>query len=347
MPGLEAQIEEVALSTTFVAMGARLTNVVGTPVLSAIANSNGEALAGVYGLTFSAVIAATSATVTVSADSANNPYHGRVVAGVLLNDSTVYKNVIPGVDLVFDNSGSFLATWTASIRVGLPFGSFNAFPPDAGTGSTARQIRVENTGGTNATNCKARLLPVVKRYRKTGEIFARLRPFAASAVEKLTEEQIVPYAITVSGVLGSGAAKTMDFRVDAVPVDVINLTTSGTGTSDDLNVVDFYRITTGALADVEFKLSEDAVNADNENLLVFEHRFSQIAADVGGAAGQFGVADINLTEEGATTGTVNAGGTAVFWIRVLIPEGSNGASNPYQLDVCLEGAVNSSAGWND
>lgn len=346
MPGLEAQIEETAGSTTFVAMGARFTNSTGTPLVSADANENGEAIADVYTLTFTSVIAGTSATVTVSAESPNNPYDGRVKTGVLLDDTTVYDDIIGGVDLVFDNSGSFTGSWAAEVRVGHPFGAFNAFPPDAGTPSGSRQIQVENTGADDAQNCVARLIPVVKRYRITNHVFERLRPFAESAVEKLSGLQIAPYVITVSGVLGSGASKTMDFRVDGSAVDVINLTDQSTGTSDDLNVVDFYRITSGNLEDVEFKLSQDAVSSNEENLLVFEHRFSQIAADVAGTPGSFGTADIDLTESGEATGTITPAGTALFWVRVLVPDGGNAESNPYQCDVALEGSVSGSAGWS-
>lgn len=346
MAGLISAIEEVEGDAVFVPMSARFDNTLGTPLVSADANFSGEELADIYTLTFTSVIAETSATVHVSSASGNNPYDGRSKA-ILLDGTTVYGTVIGGTDLVFSDDAGFLGTWTAEIRTGHSFGSFNAFPPDAGTASDPRQIQVENTGAANGTSCKARLLPVVKRYRKTGQVFARVKPFAESAVEKLTGSQIVPYAITVSGVSGSGGSKTMDVRVDTVAFNVINLTDSTTGTSDDLNVVDFYRITSGDLEDVTFQLSENAVNSDAENLLIFEHRFSQIAPDVAGTPGSFDTTDVDLTESGQSTGTITPSGLAYYWVRMLVPEGGNSDSNPFQCSVAIQGAAASPAGWSD
>lgn len=346
MSGLISKIEETPGSGIFVAMGARKTNSVGTPLVSATANSSGEDLPDIYSLAFTSVIASTSATVTVSAASGRNPYNGRTKS-VLLDGTTIYKDVIGGVDLVFSSSGSFIALWTAEVRVGKSFGSFNAFPPDAGTASDSVRIQVENTGGDTAVNCKARILPNAKRYRKTGITFFRVRPFAEDAVEKLTGEKVVPYVVAASNVTGSGASKTMDVRIDSLAQDVVNLTTLVEGTSDALNVVDFYRITSGDLTDVEFMLNEDAVNSDTENLLVFEHRFSQIAPDLNGTPGAFATVDVDLTEDGQETGIITAGGLAYFWLRVLVPENGNSSSNPYQISICVEGSANSMAGFTD
>jgi hypothetical protein len=100
MPGLVASIEETAGSTVFVVMAARLVNSVGSPVLSAIANDDGRAIADEYRLEFSAVFIGVSATVTGHAGAPDNPYAGASHA-VLLDGATVYPNIIGGVDLVF------------------------------------------------------------------------------------------------------------------------------------------------------------------------------------------------------------------------------------------------------
>lgn len=352
MAGLIAQIEETAGSGTFVAMNVRHTNSVGTPLVSSADAGNGENIGGVYTLTFTSVVAGVSAQVHVAVDSVNNPYRDSATLSpnpqtVNLDGSTVYSRVVPGVNLVFSSSGSFNSTWTAEVRCGIS--EFrNAYLPEAGTTGTERRIRVLNSGSGPGQACKARLLPHVKPFRIVGQIFADVREFAEAADEKLSGNQVAPYVITVLGVLGSGASKTMDFRVDGSAVNVENLTTAATGTSDDLNVVDYYRITAGGLEDVEFLLSQAAVNSDECNILIFVNRYTQLAPDVTGAPGTWtGVGtDVDLTETGQTVGTITASGVAYHWRRTLIPVGSETESNPYPTDVCYEGAAGSAAGWS-
>ena len=81
-------------------MGARLTNITGAGVLSATDNDDGRAIADSYQLAFSAVSPGVSATVLVTTDAPDNPYNGLSHA-VLLNGSTVYSDIIGGVDLIF------------------------------------------------------------------------------------------------------------------------------------------------------------------------------------------------------------------------------------------------------
>src|SRR5690349_13553248 len=135
MPGLVAFLEETPGSGIWVEMAARFTNSLGTPVVSADANQSGEAIAGVYELSFEDVVPGVSATVKVAADSPTNPYNDSVGQTVALDAATEHTLVIGGVSLVFSASGSFLGTWTAEVRVGLDFGTLDAFPPDAGTPS--------------------------------------------------------------------------------------------------------------------------------------------------------------------------------------------------------------------
>jgi hypothetical protein len=235
------------------------------------------------------------------------------------------------------------ASLQALIRVGHAFGSLGAYPPAAGAPQGARRIQIANTAAVTLTGCKARLINRVKRFKRTGEVFARVRPFAEFAIEKLTGSQVAPYALSVSGVSGSGAAKTMTLA-GASLTSVKNLTTLVVGGLVGLNVVDYYRAMDGDLESMEFKLSEAAVNSDFENLLVFSNRFAQIAADVAGTAGTFGVAPVALTEAGQPAGSIRAAGLAYCWVRVLVPDSGNSESNPYPIDVCLEASVSAGAG---
>ncbi len=345
MSGLLAKMEEVAGSGTFVDMSARFTNSVGAVLFSCVANDQGEGIAGLYVLTASSVVAGVSATITVAADSPNNPYDGRVVTGVLLDESTVRSDIVPGCDLKFDNA--CVNTNHSQVRVGHSFGSVAAFPPAAGIGAGQRRIQVVNTGAATATGCKARIINRAKLYKKTGTVFARVRPFAEAATEKLTTGQVMPYLIEVSGVAGSGAAKTMDLDLDGAPIATLtNLTDLTTSDSTGLNVVDYFRVEDGLLEGLEFILSEDAVNSDSANLLVFSPRFLQIAPDTGAAPGIWGSADVDLTESGEAVGSITASGLAYFWARTLVPDGGNSLSNPYPLDICLSGVDPGSAGWD-
>lgn len=237
-------------------MAARLTNTTGTPVVSVTDSGDGREIADIYTLTFTAVTPGVSATVKIAANSPSNPYIDQTGVSVNLDGATSYGDLIGGVAIIFDDDAGFTSSWAAQIRVGHSFGTMNAFSPDAGTPSDSRRIRVHNTGSDSAENCKARIIKRVKWKKKTGTVFATVRSFAIGATEKLSGSTVSPYAFAVSGVSGSGASKTMNLTMDGSSVTVINLTTNVTGTSDGLNVVDFYRITAGNGADIEFKLSQ-------------------------------------------------------------------------------------------
>jgi len=345
MAGLQSLIEEILGSGTWVDAAVRHTNLTGTPLTSAAANQGGEALSDIYQLTFSTVVPGVSAKVFVAAASSSNPYNNAVGIDVLLDGATVYSKIIGGVDLVFSASGSFAGGWAAEVRLATYFGTLDAFPPDAGVGSDAVHVKVTNTGSDAAQSCKARLITLAKRFRKTGVVFSRVLPFAELATEKAVGDQVVPYVMAASSVAGSGVGKTMTLRMDGVLLNVINLSTSAATTSAGLNVVDYYRVVDGPLQDLTFKLNQATVNSDTENLLVFSPRFTQIAPDVSGAPGDWGISDVDLTETGQATGVITAAGSAYIWLRVLVPDGGNSSSNPYQADVCLSGRVTSGAGW--
>lgn len=344
MAGLIAQIEETAGSDIWVAMASRFTNGTGTPIVSANPNDDGRAIADTYSLTFASVVAGVSANVSVTCASPNNPYNG-TTTGIALDGTTEYIDIIGGVTLIFSSSGSFANTWTAEIRVGHSFGAFEAFAPNASVPSESRRIRIQNTGADSGENAFARLITRVRWFKKTGRVFVRVYPFAENAVEKLTSGVVSPYAFQVSNVTGSGASTTMDVTVDGLAVTVKNLTDLTTGSSVGLNVVDYYQITTGDLTGVTFLLSENAVNSDIGNVLIFSPRFTQIAPDAGGAPGDWGVSDIALTEDGKAAGVITASGVAYFHTRIVVPDGSNALSNPYICDPAIQGDATGGAGW--
>ncbi len=344
MSGLTLSIETSQGSGVWQDLLARFTNTNGTPIVSADANNVG-AIAGVYLLTFSSVVAADHATVKVQAASPDNPYNDQIGKLVDLDGATVYRNIIGGVDLVFSNAGGFTSAWTATVRVGFDFGPQAGFGAGAGQPSTARRIRVTNGDSDAAQNVTGSIVRHAKLFPTAGQIFERVFDFAAGATESLTGQEVQPYAITVENVTGSGGSKTMDVKVGGALVNVENVTTPGSGTSAGLNVTDTYRITSGALTDVEFQLSENATNADTANILIFNARFTQIAPDTGGAPGDWGTVDVFVTQEGQADGVILAGEVGYFWARALVPDGSISESNPAILDVQISAQMSSAAAW--
>lgn len=351
LTGLIAHLEEVQGSGTWVRADCRHTNSVGTPIFSSTANDTGEAIPGVYNLTFASVIAGTSATVTVTPTRSKNPYARN--KAVSLDSTTVYNDVIGGVSLVFSNSGSFTGSWTAQVRIGYDHGNLNSYLPDSATPGTQRRIRVVNTGADTAEDCHATLRlngtdlsSLVISYVKTGTVFTRIREFAEAATMKLTGTHCEPYLFEVSSVSGSGSSKTMTVKIDTATFNVQNLTTGGTGTSTGLNVNDFYEITSGGCIGVQFRLSSAAVNSDAVNVLIFDSRFVQIAPDLDGAPGNWGTDDVVLTEDGLEEGQISASGFAYYWERPLVPTGSASDSNPYPMSAALVGTVGTAAGWS-
>jgi hypothetical protein len=352
MARLEPQIEENQGSAIWVDMDARFTNTEGTPLVSIAPNGSGEAVAGVYIITFDDVAAGDVATASVVSSSPNNPNNTsgvRPAVEVALDNATLHANVLGGYDLKFSDDMDFDDTWEIEIRIGHDFGPMAAFGAEAGEPSDSRKIRVENTGTGPGQACKVQVIKRVKTYRKSGVVFDEVSEFSADATEKLSDDQVVKYAITVLNKAGSGGSLTADIKVDGALVTVLNLASEVEDDSTGLNVNDTYRITSGGLSGVEFKLSQSATNAALASILVFNERFTQTAPDVGGAPGDWGDVDIDLTEDGQSTGIITAGGFAFFHIRMLVPDGSDiGAnSNPYPGDVLITGLATNAAGWAD
>lgn len=292
------------------------------------------------------------ADITISTLAPNNPYNGRVVTGVdvsFLQDTTV----LPGVVLEFN--GTVANGDTSVIKVGVFGGTIQAGGATAGVGTGAVRHQVENDGAEPVTLCKARLLTQVIVFPKTNLVFLSARPYAESATEKFdpATTQTQPYVVSISGVSGSGAGKICDLSVDG---DVL-----GEGTVYDINDDDYfsgtglsadgsrpYRIVDGPLTDWEFVIHPDVANGDEANVLVFPPRHLQIAPDVAGVAGQYGTADVTLTESGEDDGVISPSGVAYYWSRFLVAEGAGGQSNPHPTLVFLEGLEDEagSANWS-
>jgi hypothetical protein len=347
--------DQILIAAVWTDAAVRLTNDTGTPVDSEVGNGDGRALADVYVLDFSAVTAGVSADVTVGTSSPNNPYGGETHT-VNLDGVTEYKDVIPGVTLIFNDDVGFLNTWQATVNLGEFLGTFDAFGGGAGVPSAGVRHRVLNDGTGAVSDAKATLLPIAKWVKMIGGVFDTVRNFADGATEKQAgggSSQVVPYVITVDTVAGAGALKTCTVKVDGVTFPAASLRDLSTGVAQSGALVKavspghFYQVILGDLTGLEFAIHEDVADGDEANVLIFESRFVQIAPDVAGVAGAYGTADITLTQSGEAAGVIQPAGTAFFWRRVLVPAGGNAESNPYPGDVALKGTETGAAGWLD
>ncbi len=347
--------DQLLISAVWTDSAARFTNTVGDPVLSAADNQSGELLSDVYTLVLSSVAggAGGTGTVTVSTQSPNNPYNTRVVSGVNLNGTTQYKNIVPGLTIVFKNTAQSNGN-TAVISVGDYLGSFDAFGVGAGTPQEETRHRVLNDGSGAVSDCEARLLPHAVYVKKTGQVFDILRPFAEGATEKIVgsgSSRVTYYRIAVSNTSGSGSGKTCDLSVDSAAFGASSIQDLQTGTlsnSTGLKAIGnyFYRVVSGPLTGLEFSIEATTANGDNCNVLIFTNRFTQIAPDVAGVAGTWGTSDVVLTQSGQAAGVIQSGGEAFYWTRIVVPAGANAESNPHPTNVALYGIETGQANYN-
>jgi hypothetical protein len=343
--------DQLFISGSWTDAAVRGNNVSGTPLTSAVATGTGEEISDVYTLSVSGRTGGTG-TVTVNCDSPNNPYDGAVFAGTNFDGATAYTNIVPGTSLVFAVAGA--NGNSATVTIGDPYGDFDASGVGAGTPTTGVQHRVLNDGASDVTGAKARLLTQAVMVRITNKVFNYIKPFASGATEKTAgggSNQVTPYALTISGVSGSGPSKVATLSVDGVALgaaSILDLTTGASVSGTGLKAISpayAYRIQTGPLSGLEFGLDSGVANTDKANILIFNSRYVQIAPDVSGVAGTYGTADVDLTESGESTGVITGSGVAYFWVRFLVPASANNESNPYLAKIAIAANQSTAAGW--
>lgn len=344
--------DQLFVSGVWVNSAVRGNNTVGTPITSAVQSGTGEEISDEYTLTISARSGGTG-TVTVAATSPNNPYHGRVTTGVLFDGTTVNIDVVPGVGIVFAVAGA--NGNTATVFVGDPQGSFDASGVGAGIPAAGVRHRVINNGSDDVSDAKARLLTQAVYYDKTGRVFNYTSPFAVNATEKTLgggSSRVMPYAMAISGIAGSGPTKTCTLTIDggAIGTDYIQDLVTGAlqnGTLlKALGASNPYLFVDGPLEGLEFAIDPTCANSDVANILIFPSRYTQIADDTAGVAGTYGTSDVDLTEAGQTTGVITPSGVAYYWVRSLVPASSSNESNPYPCNVALQVTEAQDAGWS-
>jgi hypothetical protein len=345
-----ALVDQIDLGAGFVNSLVRMSNTSGTVLVSAVDADSGEMIADEYTLTLSAVGGGTG-TVTVGALSPNNPFNGRVKTSVALNGSTIYKDIIPGVSLVFSGSGA--NTNTASVKTGSYLGTFDSAGIGGGIPSSGVRHKVVNSSANTVTAAKAELLTQAIMVKKIGLAVSYVEPFADGATEKIAgggSSRVMPYLLAISGVAGSGAGKTCNLSVDGVTLGAASVRDRATGilvSGTGLKAIDSYSyiIATGPLTGLIFNIDPACANSDTCNILIFPSRYIQIAPDVAGVEGAYGVVDVDLTQSGQATGTILTSQAAYYWSRILVPGSANNESNPYPAQVALTGVDAGAAGW--
>ncbi len=344
-------VDEITVSASWVDSGIRSANTTGTPLTSAVLTGTGEELSDDYTFEVSGRTGGTG-TVTVSASSKNNPYDGIVKTGVNFNGSTTYKDIIPGVTLVFATAGA--NGDDAIIHVGDYKGSFDASGVGAGVPTAGTRHRVTNDGIDDVVDCKASLLPMAIHIDKTGRVFEAVGPFASDATEKVAgggSTRTMPYELSISGISGSGSSKIATLSIDgsAVPAGhLLDLTLGTTHSGTGIKAISpgyYYKFVDGPLEGMMFALDAACANTDTANILIFPSRYVQIAPDVSGVAGTYATTDVDLTESGEATGVITASGVAYYWFRLLVPSSAGNSSNPYPCNVALKASSAEAAGW--
>lgn len=313
------------------------------PIIDVAFNNSGEAIADIYDISYISVDVLThTAVARVMTQSPNNPYRNLSGAAVAIDGTTLHKDLIGGLTIRFSASGSFSATWATRIYVGQWLATKAAYGVGAGVPGTPVQHKVVNTDMGAAADCFAQFANMAILYEKTADVFLMIEPFAVGSTEKITGGSTAPYAVTVSAVVGS----TASIRVDGLAVNVKNLENSVTGLSNLLNFTDRYQITSGGLNGLIFKLDPAINTSAVSNVLIFPPRHAQIAPDVDGQPGTWGVTPVQLTHTGEAAGVIPSGENAFYWLREIVAENASSLSNPYPIMVELVGLETGAALWN-
>src|SRR5690606_29635592 len=211
----------------------------------------------------------------------------------------------------------------------------------AGTPSAGVQHRVTNDGAAEVQDAKVRLLTQAVLVVLDHDLFKYISPFAENAVEKTAgggSDRVMPYKITALNGTGSGPTKETDIEIDGAAVGtdhILDITTGTTNSGTGLKAVDPaypYVFVDGPLEGLVFAIHEDVTDGDEANIMIFNSRVVQIAADVGGTPGTYGTSDVDLTESGESTGVITPAGTAFYWTRTLVPASSSNESNPHPMN---------------
>lgn len=339
-----ALIDRVFIDDEWVGADGHWENTIGDAVF--VASIFGGLIADNYTLVVSDVSGGT-ATITVSA-SRHNPYNGRVIENVALDGATIYQNIVPGFQIVYN---ALTANGDTTVIYGGSFlGTFDGSGANAGIPSEGVRHQVENDD-YDLQDCKATLpLRNAIRIEITGHVLYAFEYVVGFATEKVVDGQIAPYVFTISNTSGAGAEKVCDLTVDAdgpASLNLFDVENSVVVTGEGIKAVEFHRymFLSSPLTGLVFYIHPDCQDGDEANVFIFSSRYVQIAPDEDGVEGAYGTTDVVLTGPGRDSGVMLSGDLAYYWTRILVPSGSAGNANPYPANILLKGSYDDAAPW--
>ena len=299
---------------------ARFENTISAPIVSISWLGDGGAIAGDY------TIAATDgSTVNVVPEDPKNE-HAITGKSVVADGATVNKDVLPGVGIVFSNS---LANgWTAKVSVGAFMAGdgstarrFNVGTIEVDNLSTQRQIAARNVGSEDSGSTEVYALPGFWIEGSGVELYVKfIKNHTAPARHALATpgDYVLSWEDFIAGTPdtadlyvnkdGGGANKCIE---DAA-LDETMYQYGVPGYIDGGDYLPGMQIAHLDAGDPTSKTFTIHVREGDD--------WVQFAPDVAGAPGSWQSGPLTLTESGKTTGTVTAGGHALFWVRLNIPD---------------------------
>jgi hypothetical protein len=192
---------------------------------------------------------------------------------------------------------------------------------EAGTSTTGVRLGCCNVGDAPAQQTKVYSLPGGYYYGTGAAWFKVIRPHTNPARHKMAETGT--YAVTFTDFKDAGGGKkSVDVWVDGVKgiEDAImdgttvyqygsaNGYVDGNDKFKGLHVVMANTVVDPTALTVTLKLTSDA------------YTWTQFAPDVSGSPGTYANQDLDLTQSGKPTGTIDISGIAYFWVKKVLPD---------------------------
>lgn len=314
-------------------------------------------------------IIGTDAEITITCEDESNPYHGLTGLRSFDFGGDSYDNLAPGFSIGLgdycNGNGDPVIGDAVNVIIGLHRGKIVVDPTaDTEYVFISRHTVVNtnddfvNSNNDTNTNCKARVLPRIHLYpvdsgpiyRADNSTWMRPLPYCdTDAVPKYSGNTLVPYHLSIQNISGSGTSKICDLYLDGVLVGagaLLNMQTGATVSGTGIHFPDAgftspysfmypYKFLTGPLKGMVFTMWVGTDTVSEGYVMVIPQNYIEIAPDNDGEPGDWGTADVVLTETGQSAGTITFGGEAHYWSRVKVPANVREV-NPYIASVALE-----------
>lgn len=303
-------------------LSVRFVNTVNALITSVNWLQDGRAIADTYDLT---VLSKVGSTITLQVDcNIKNPYRSSSITAVA-DGATVNELVIPGVGIVFSAAAD--VGWAAKVTVGQYLTSGGVVTPalgfgvvQAGTESSQVRFAVVNVGDMPSQETVIYALPGLYWYGTNSEkIVKSILPHSSTARHKMASPAIKTITFTNWGTAGNGKKKA-DVLVNGTTAIVGALFDgqtvyewgAGNGYNDSLDLLPGLAL---VLEDTTLDPTTVTVTLEISD----GYSWVQFAPDIAGAPGTFAQQDLTLTQAGKPTGTIDVGGIAYAWARMVVP----------------------------